>query len=271
MKKLTFLFSIAILFSITCVIAVSHHEKKNRYDDRMQLVISITYDPYYLVSSLIFESVDRTGTDAEGPLYSTASTWSGLCDGGYSWYTTSIYTDYNNPPSCWPENRRWTDNSLAWETKDYDERFAVSSYAYVSCNTDYNRYKTTYDLYAEVHSDFTWPNIRHVHPPHPRKGYFSDSVYRWGDTAPEGGWKYKLEQSTLVATASADGKHPSSGETHSTSAEAPENANIIDVVCDHCDDAGCSKCNPHRVDQDLTPNCDDCTDGSYYCPNASAH
>ena len=53
-------------------------------------------------------------------------------------------------------------------------------------------------------------------------------------------------QPSLVATASADGTHPSSGDTHETSAEAPENANEIDIVCDHCDDAGCSKCNDHR-------------------------
>ena len=52
MKKFTVLFSIAVLFGITCVITFSHHEKKNRYDSTMQLVISSTYDPAYLVSSL---------------------------------------------------------------------------------------------------------------------------------------------------------------------------------------------------------------------------
>ena len=247
MKKFTVLL-IGTLFSITCMIAFSHHEKKNRYSDNMVLVISYTYDRAYLTSSVIFESVGRTGTDGEWPLYSRADTWSELSDGGYEW-VDSTRTNKNDPPPFLPENRRWivkSNNSGVWQYKDYDERITVSSYASVSCYTDYARYKTTYDLYAEVHRDFQWPNVRHVHPPFPRKGSFYDYVLRWGDTAPEGGWKYELDQSSLIAKVSANGTHPSSGETHSTSSEARENPNELIILCDYCDDSGCSMCHPHR-------------------------
>ena len=243
MKKFTVLFTIAVLVGITYVIAFSHHENKNRSESSMTLLIN-TYDPFY--TSATFESIDRAGTDGDGPLYSTASTWSGLSDDGYTW--TDFYgTDKDNPPSVSEDHRRWSENSGRWQYKDYDKRFAVSSYAYVSCSAKGIQYKTTYTLYAEVHSDFQFPNVWRIHPPEPRKGSFADFAFRWGDVGQElNSWDYELEQTALSATALADGICPPTGKTHTTSSEAPIHANDLIIICDHCDDAGCPKCNDHR-------------------------
>lgn len=144
------------------------------------------------------------------------------------------------------DNRRWSEDNGIWQYKDYDERITVSSYATVSCTAKGVQYKTSYTLYAEVHSDAIFPHVRRKHPPTPRKGAFSDYVIRWGDIDPDGGWKYELDQSSLSATVTADGTCPPTGKTHETSSEALIHPNDLIIVCDHCDDNGCSLCSDHR-------------------------
>ena len=209
MKKFTVLFTIAVLVGITCVIAFSHHENKNRSDSTMMLEINAIYGPIY--NPPTFTDISRTGTDGDGPLYSTADAWSGYTDDGYN----STREVHNTEAFAFPEgaegalNRilatdRYFEDNLVLEdpgdflsdavgfitrenfriyrAKSYLKKLAVSAYAYVSCSAKGIQYKTAYTLYAEVPSiDFQDPNVRRFHSETPRKGAFHHSVFRWGN------------------------------------------------------------------------------------------
>lgn len=82
MRKFRTLFIIVILVGIFCVIAFSHHGPKNRSQSTAMLEINAYYGSIYNPPTILSE--DGTGVDGDGPLYSTASTWKGYTDDGYS-------------------------------------------------------------------------------------------------------------------------------------------------------------------------------------------
>ena len=201
MKKMTAFFTSALLVCIAIFAAFASNQ--NRYASYSYLKVAQPSDdiPFALSDE------GNTGTDGEGPLYSTASSWFGY---------------YRND--------------------DGDLRCGASGYAYVCCYTDNENYRTTYNLYAKVPDVFQYPNVRNPQTL-PREGSFSDSVTRSGEQdaavhSPRGS----------SGSASANGKNLSNGDQDNTSAASPtpSTARDLDVICDACNDSGCSLCSPYR-------------------------
>lgn len=202
MKKWTAFFTIAILVCIaTFVVFASNPNRDVSYS---QMVVA---QPSDNISPFGLSDIDNTGTDSEGPLWSTASSWSG-------WY----------------------------RNKDGDLKCGASGYGYVSCYTDNENYETTYSLYAEVPVPFQDPNFRNPQAL-PMEGSFYDSVYRWGELNAS-----SHNPRGSRGRASASGKNPSNGDQHNTSAASPTpgTARDLEIICDACDDYGCSLCDKYR-------------------------
>ncbi len=204
MKRLTAFFTIAILVCIaTFVVFASNQNRDESYSHLTVLQSTIHED---LTAGDISDQAN-SGTDSEGPLYSTADAWSGY---------------YLN--------------------EDGEIKYGASGYGYVSCNSDNENYKTTYTLYAEVRAGLQHPYFRNPQTL-PRMGSFYDSVFRSGEAD---GMFYTLGGSR--GSGSASGKNLTTGAQHNTSAATPTPATArdLEIICDACDDYGCSLCDKYR-------------------------
>ena len=139
MKKLTAFFTIAILVCIATLVVFASNQ--NRDVSHCFLIREGPNDDF----PGKYSEEDNTGTDSQGPLWSTASSW-------FSYY-------------------RNNDGKL---------RAAASGYGYVSCSPSNGNYETKYSLYAKVPSVLQDPHERN---PQTVKqfGSFSDSAYVSGD------------------------------------------------------------------------------------------
>ena len=202
MKRLTAFFTISILVCIATFVV----SNQNRYGSYSQLIVVPATIHEHLTAGDISDE-DNTGTDGEGPLWSTGSSWSGY---------------YLN------------DNG--------DLKYGASGYGYVSCYTDNDNYRTTYTLYAKVPEGLQRPNVRNPKRKK-RSGSFYDSETRWGEG---NGLFFALGDSS--GSAEASGRNPSNGDQHNTSAEAPTpvTAHDLEIICDACNDYGCSLCDRYR-------------------------
>ena len=137
MKKMTAFFTIALLVCIAICVAFASNQNR----DASYCFLSVDVDDDFPSD---YSDEDCTGTDSEGPLYSTGSAWTGYY--------------YNN-------------GAL---------KFGASGYGYVSCSSDNSNYRTTYNLHAKVPADLAFVNERKPQAL-PRDGSFSKSVYVSGD------------------------------------------------------------------------------------------
>ena len=234
MKKLTIGLTIAILVSITSFVAFS---------DYAILEVNTSYGQGYNPPGIL--SRDCTETDSSGPLslYSTASTWAGYTDDGYTGKWVYGGNDKNKIPTFSEDTRIWLLLGQIWKIKELKKKFAVSAYAYVSYNSSTPNYKTSYNLHAEVPVGFQYPHKRKPGT-QTKYGYFSKFEFRHGA---KDGWNYSLNTST-IASASATGFDPNTKGTEETSSEAPtpSTADELIIWCDYCNDSGCSACSSHR-------------------------
>lgn len=258
MKKVTLLLTIAIFVYMTGFLAYS----KNNSCSYATFTINSYYGPKYNPPGITDKSA--TGTDYEGPLYSTSDTWIGYSDNGWTEGVTGggldYVDDYSTPPlPDWIRNKGIFESNAKWDVwknkkgrlvgywswaGDYRKIFAASAYAYISCSSDNANYKTSYDLYAEVPSGF---HIEPIRDPDTQIEYgsFSDNEFRDGSID---GWDHgSLVKTDPAANVSASGLNPSDESTHSTDSEAPTTSTAHDlyVYCDYCSD-GCSICSDYR-------------------------
>ena len=267
MKKLVvFLIIISIFVSLT--VFVTFATNFNRYSSYVMKEINSSYGPFYSLPTIL--SIDRTGSDYEGPLYSTASTWKGYTDDGYDGY-------FSNGSFAFPEgiqealthalsSGQYFMENLAFDTwwsdyhnerlctygaKNYIKKFVVSAYAYISCSTSYERYKTTVNklrvkvpAWLTISEPVGSSNERNPHA-FRKRGPFSKSEYVAG-YAP--GWNYELSPDYAEAEVDATGTNPTTEDTHSTTAFAPTEVTAVEIIiaCDICNDAGCEVCDPYR-------------------------
>ena len=133
MKKLTAFFTIALLVCIVILVAFASNQNRD-----VSHCFLIREEPDDFPG--LYSDEDNTGTDSEGYLYSTASSWFGY---------------YRND--------------------DGDLRCAASGYGYVSCSPSHENYETTYSLYAKVPEDLIYPYFREPEVL-PELGSFSNSV-----------------------------------------------------------------------------------------------
>ena len=138
MKKMTAFFSIALLVCIATFVAFASNQNRDA---------SYCFRTREAPDDFpgLYSDESNTGTDSEGPLYSTGSSWFGY------------FRDDNEALRC-----------------------GASGYGYVSCSTDNENYETTYSLYAKVPETLQNPNVRNPQTL-PMEGSFSDSVYRSGE------------------------------------------------------------------------------------------
>lgn len=233
MKRLTVFFTIAILVCIATFVAFASNQ--NRDSSWAYLEVNTTYGSAY--NPPTYTDKGCSGSDSEGPLWSTADSWVGYTDNGYTWKPIGNITwDYRYKPSGFFDHelqfviiehtgkkhlgKVWKGQ---WHYKNYDKIFGASAYSYISCNTSNDKYETSYNLYAEIPKGFDFPNIRN---PDIQKefGSFSDSEYRGGSVS---GWDHEISTNPN-SSASASGTNPSSGESHSTSAATPTAATARD-------------------------------------------
>ena len=107
---------------------------------------------------------------------------------------------------------------------DGDLRCSAGASAYVSCSSTNANYITTYTLYAKVPGTLDIPNVRNPQTL-PKKGFFSDSVYRSGE-----GNGAHYTRGGASGSASASGTDPSSGAQHNTSAASPTPETARDLI-----------------------------------------
>ena len=107
---------------------------------------------------------------------------------------------------------------------DGDFRCSAGGSAYVSCSSTNADYRTTYTLYAKVPKGLDIPHFRNPQTL-PREGFFSDSVYRSGE-----GNGAHYTRGGASGSATANGKNPSNGDQHNTSAASPTPATARDLI-----------------------------------------
>ena len=192
MKKLTAFLTITLLVCIATFVAFANHNRDVSY---AYLVLADPDDDF----PSMYSQKDGTGTDSEGPLYSTASS-------GF-WYFRNDNDDNDDND----------DNG--------DLMCGASAYAYVSCYPNHDKYETEYDLYAGVPSAFpVYPNVRE---PDTQTGFgtFYDSEYV---SAEDDGTRHSIAGSEPKGKASATGEHPSNKAVNKTSSESPTPSNARD-------------------------------------------
>ena len=184
MKKLTAFFTIALLVCIAIFVAFASNQ--NRETSWACLTREGPDDDF----PGEYSSKDCTGSDSEGPLWSTASS-------GF-WY----YRD-NGDLMC-----------------------GASGYGYISCSPSNDNYRTEYKLYAGVPDSF--PVYPHERKPDEktRKGSFSDSEYVSGE---DKGNRHSMAGTNPSGSASARGEDPN-GAVNNTSAASPTPSTARDLV-----------------------------------------
>ena len=205
MKRITVFFTSALLVCIATFVVFAFTTNHNR--DVSYASLAVAQPPDNALIGGISDK-DGTGTDSEGPLWSTASAWFGFF------------------------------------IQDGSLRCGASGYAYVACYSSNIRYETLYDLYAKV------PELMHivsVRDPATRTrfGTFYDSITVTGEA---NGNLYNINTANPEASVLAKGENPSNNDTHNTSSSSPtpSNARDFEIICDACNDSGCSLCSRYR-------------------------
>ena len=184
MKKLTAFFTIAILVCIATFVVFASNQ--NRDVSHCFLIREGPNDDF----PGDYSDEDNTGTDSEGPLYSTASSWFGYYRSGG------------------------------------DLRCAASGYGYVSCSPSNSNYITTYSLYAKVPSGLQSPNERNPQTL-PRKGSFSDSVSRSGEG---NGMLYSRGGASGSASARGNNPSNGDQHNTSAASPTPSTARDLEII-----------------------------------------
>ena len=188
MKKMTAFFTIALLVCIAICVAFAA-QKQNRYVSHCFLIVANPDDdlPHR------FSDIDNTGTDGEGPLYSTASSWTGY---------------YRN------------DNG--------ELKFGASGYAYVSCYPEKGNYETTYSLRAEIPEGLSFVHKREPEVL-PREGSFSDSEYVSGEG---NGMFFGLNGASGSASASGKNPSNEAQHNTSAASPTSATARVLEIIGD---------------------------------------
>ena len=261
MKKLLILSILLVLIGSGVFVVYAY----NRDTSIAMYEINTTYGSKYNPPELI--ALDQTGTDGDGPLYTTAHAWQGFTDDGITIRRSyrEVVTDRKTPKPITNSGRQaggWgllpheidyevykdRDGDLigywTWP-KDYKKKFAMTAWAYVSCGESYKQYKTKYKLEVSVPEGFHVPNKRNP-PEQTEYGAFHDQEYIPGV---KDGWDFVLDSSSITARSNAEGYHPSKDESHASSADAPGSAHAHHCYyyCGVCGsekkgDMGCSTC-----------------------------
>lgn len=247
MKKLVvFLIIISIFVSLTVFVAFATNF--NRSSSYVMKEINNTYGSAYGVPTIL--SIDRTGSDYEGPLYSTASTWEGYTDNGFNGLTRvsvafrnglealnilegllrgGTYFLNNLQFETWQHPKRGA--MAAWNRKDYIEKFSVDAYAYIGCYTGYKKYETMVNklrvkvpAWLTIFDPVGGSNERDPHP-FKRFGPFSKSEFVAGEV---NRWDIML-LNYGEAEVDATGTNPTTEDTHSTTAFAPTEVTAVDT------------------------------------------
>ncbi len=200
MKKMTAFVTIALLVCITIFVAFAANQNQNRYASYCFLTVDVDDvfpGPYSDEAS--------TGTDGEGPLWSTGSSWTGY---------------YHN------------DNG--------DLRFGVSGYGYVACDPDNPNYETEYSLSAKIPDNLHYLSERT--PQTVKKfGSFSKSVFLDGEG---NGANFLLGGASGSASASGKNPSNENQHNTSAASPTPVTARDLEIIgdCDWCNGEGCSGC-----------------------------
>lgn len=185
MKKMTTFFTIALLVCIAIFVAFAANQ--NRDVSRCFLVVANPDDnlPHE------YSDVDCTGTDSEGPLWSTGSSWSGY---------------YRN------------DNG--------ELRYGASGYGYVSCSTDNDNYETRYTVHAKVPENLQFPNERN--PQTVKKfGSFSESITVDGEGD---GMFFNMGGASGSASARGKNPSNGDQHNTSAASPTPSNARDLEII-----------------------------------------
>ena len=223
MKKMTAFVTIALLVCITIFVAFAANQ--NRYASYCFLTVDVDDvfpGPYSDEAS--------TGTDGEGPLWSTASSWTGY---------------YHN------------DNG--------ELKFGASGYGYVACDPDNQNYRTTFSLYAKVPDNLQYPSERNPDTL-PRDGFFTKSVFL---DAEGNGMNFSIGGASGSASASGHNLSNDDQHNTSAASPTPVTARDLETIDDSdtddsdTDDSDCS--GPGCSQSIYADYCDDqgaCTEGS---------
>ena len=184
MKKMTAFFSIALLVCIATFVAfASNINRDASYCFRTREAPDDFPGRY--------SDESNTGSDCEGPLYSTGSSWFGY------------YFNDNGDLKC-----------------------AASGYGYVSCSTDNENYETTYSLYAKVPEGLQNPNVRNPQTL-PKDGSFTDSVYRSGEG---NGALFSMGGAKGSASANGNNRSNGDQHNTSAASPTPETAGYLEDI-----------------------------------------
>ena len=185
MKKMTAFFTIALLVCIATFVAFASNQNRDASYCFLTREAPDDFPGQY-------SDEDNTGTDSEGPLYSTGSSWFGY------------YYD---------------DDKL---------RCGACGYGYVSCSTDNENYETTYNLYAKVPSGLQNPNVREPQTLQ-RDGSFTDSVYVSGEG---NGLFFSLGGASGSAGANGNNPSNGDQHNTSAASPTPTTARDLEIIDD---------------------------------------
>ena len=191
MKKLTAFFTITIALLVCIATFFAFASNQNRDASSSTLVMAQSDDnldgKLPVGVEIKIKGEFNSGVDSQGPLYSAGST-------GY-WY----------------------------HLIDGDLMININGYAYVSCSTDNENYRTTYTVSAKVPGNLDIPPER-TPQVLPKDGSFSHYVYRAGD-----GDAFNFGMFGAWGKAGATGRNPINRDQHGTAAEAPTQATARDL------------------------------------------
>lgn len=193
-KKLIILLTIAIFVPLSAFAT-----NFNRSTSEVLKEINDRYGSFYNAPTIL--SIDSTGTDSDGPLYSTASTWQGFTDDGWDegldvaddWIENADFrlNELLNSGLYFRDNllyKKYWDTvnngwSGTWYRKNYIRKFAAQAYNCIFCYTDNARYKTTVSkqhvkvpAWLTIFDPIGGSNERNPHT-YTRRGPFSKSEF----------------------------------------------------------------------------------------------
>lgn len=246
MKSLALYATITILLlagitTIVYSVDLSWEEEPINRDTALHMLTINDYPEYYFATDKYkkeknkfdYYMSDKQGTDGDGPLYTTANIIALIYTNGGQWENFSSFagdSDHIDSDRC-----QYIQPSLRFPLGMYqvyepNRKTGATAYAYAKCTTDYKKYKSKYEVYAEIPQTYNPMNIMRKKPPMTLYGPWSDSAYVSGSID-------AFENPTLVnstAKAQAIGNHPSTGENNETEAST-EGANFtIDIICNNC-------------------------------------
>lgn len=112
-----------------------------------------------------FEMSDVHMIDGEGPLNTNANVYAFIYTNGGQWQDHSILK-YDLPVimNNHNENTLWQKKGFMYQIWWPNRYTSVTAYAFAKCDTDYAKYRSKYDVYAEVPKKYNPMNIIHKRP-----------------------------------------------------------------------------------------------------------